>query len=97
MSEEFVVIPLPPIYDVENIKILKAFYKFYSHDLINTIFKHPYTKYEFLERELKIHRHTARTYLNALADDRNKLLTKLKIGKSNYFINEKLPQVLKNR
>ena len=28
-----------------------------------------YTKIDFLERELKIHRHTARAYLNALADD----------------------------
>ena len=54
-------------------------------------------KYDFLERELKIHRHTARAYLNALADDENKFLTKIKIGKSNYFINEKLLQVLKNR
>ncbi|WP_370634897.1 hypothetical protein [Flavobacterium sp. CECT 9288] len=52
---------------------------------------------DFLERELKIHRHTARTYLNALADDENKFLTKIKIGKSNYFINEKLLTVLKNR
>ena len=90
---------------VNNIKNLMDDYKikirnnhkFYSHDLINTIFKHPYTKYEFLERELKIHRHTARTYLNALADDENKFLTKIKIGKSNYFVNEKLLQVLKNR
>ena len=72
--------------DDYKIKIRKN-HKFYSHDLINTIFKHPYTKYEFLERELKIHRHTARTYLNALADDENKFLTKIKIGKSNYFIN----------
>ncbi|WP_394344685.1 hypothetical protein [Flavobacterium restrictum] len=52
---------------------------------------------DFLEHELKIHRHTARTYLNALEDDENKFLTKIKIGKSNYFINEKLLQVLKNR
>jgi Fic family protein len=90
---------------VNNIKTLMDDYKikirnnhkFYSHDLINTIFKHPYTKIEFLERELKIHRNTASTYLNALADDENKFLTKIKIGKSNYFINEKLLQILKNR
>jgi Fic family protein len=90
---------------VNNIKNLMDYYKikirsnhkFYSHDLINILFKHPYTKIDFLERELKIHRHTASTYLNALADDENKFLTKIKIGKSFYFINEKLLQVLKNR
>ena len=90
---------------VNNIKLLmdeykqkiRANHKFYSHDLINIIFKHPYTKYDFLERELKIHRHTARTYLNALSEDENKFLTKIKIGKSNYFINERLLKILKNR
>jgi Fic family protein len=90
---------------VNNIKNLMDDYKikirynhkFYSHDLINTIFKHPYTKIDFLERELKIHRNTASTYLNALVDDENKFLTKVKIGKSNYFINERLLQILKNR
>jgi Fic family protein len=90
---------------VNNIKNLMDEYKikirnnhkFYSHDLINILFKHPYTKIDFLERELNIHRHTASTYLNSLADDENKFLTKVKIGKSFYFINEKLLQILKNR
>jgi Fic family protein len=90
---------------VNNVKSLMDDYKikirnnhkFYSHDLINVLFKHPYTKYDFLERELKIHRNTASTYLNSLAQDENKFLTKVKIGKSFYFINEKLIQILKNR
>lgn len=90
---------------VNNIKNLMDEYKikirnnhkFYSHDLINILFKHPYTKIDFLERELNIHRHTARTYLNALVEDENKFLTKVKIGKSFYFINERLLQILKNR
>lgn len=90
---------------VNNIKILmdeykqkiRANHKFYSHDLINTIFKHPYTKIEFLERELSVHRNTAASYLNALSDDENHFLKKVKIGKSNYFINDRLLQILKNR
>jgi Fic family protein len=90
---------------VNNIKNLMDDYKvkirnnhkFYSHDLINILFKHPYTKYDFLERELNIHRHTARTYLNALAEDENRFVTKIKIGKSYYFVNEKLLSILKNR
>jgi Fic family protein len=70
-------------------------YKFYSHDLINILFKHPYTKIEFIERELKVHRNTASSYLNILAD--NHFLSKHKIGKSNYFVNERLLQILKSR
>lgn len=91
-----VVNNIKALMDDYKIKI-RSNHKFYSHDLINILFKHPYTKIDFLERELKIHRNTASTYLNALADDENKFLTKVKIGKSNYFINEKLLQVLKNR
>lgn len=90
---------------VNNIKNLMDDFKikirnnhqFYSHDLINILFKHPYTKINFLENELKIHRHTASAYLNALADDEHKFLTKVRNGKSYYFINEKLLQILKNR
>jgi len=77
-------------------KIRREF-KFYSHDLINTLFKHPYTKIDFLERELNVHRNTASSYLNALAQHEEQFLTKLKIGKSNYFINHRLLQILKSR
>lgn len=88
---------------VNNIKRLMEDYKkeirshflFYGHDLINSLFKHPYTKIDFLERELKIHRNTSASYLNSLAD--YGLLTKFKIGKSNYYINEPLLKILKER
>ena len=70
-------------------------HKFYSHDLINILFKHPYTKIDFLEKELNVHRNTASTYLNKLAEA--KLLTKTKIGKTNYFINTPLMNILKTR
>jgi Fic family protein len=91
-----VVNSIKNLMDDYKIKI-RTNHKFYSHDLINILFKHPYTKIDFLEKELKIHRHTASVYLNALAEDENKFLTKIKIGKTNYFINEKLLQILKNR
>ena len=32
---------------------IRSNHKFYSHDLINILFKNPYTKIDFLERELK--------------------------------------------
>lgn len=74
---------------------IRAHFSFYSHDLINCIFKHPYTKIDFLERELKVHRNTASSYLNQLVD--SGLLAKIKIGRSHYFINVKLLNALKNR
>lgn len=76
-------------------KEIKEKFPFYSHDLINILFKFPYTKIDFLERELNIHRNTASTYLNKLAEA--KLLTKTKIGKTNYFINTSLMEILKTR
>jgi Fic family protein len=70
-------------------------YKFYSQDLLNNLFKHPYTKIEFLVNDLNVSRITAANYLNKLADDG--LLTKKKLGVGNYYINEPLFNILTNR
>ena len=51
---------------------------FYSQDLLNNLFKHPYTKIEFVERDLGVSRITASKYLNQLATDG--LLEKQKTG-----------------
>jgi Fic family protein len=67
-------------------------YKFYSQDLINNLFSHPYTKIEFLQRDLGVSRLTATRYLDALVT--GGLLRKLKIGRSNYYINEPLYRIL---
>ena len=37
-------------------------YKFYSQDLLNNLFKHPYTKIEFLQNDLGVSRITAASY-----------------------------------
>lgn len=63
-------------------------YKFYSQDLLNNLFKHPYTKIEFLQQELGVSRITAASYLNTLAA--NGLLEKRKMGTANYYINKPL-------
>ncbi|WP_067583457.1 Fic family protein [Endozoicomonas ascidiicola] len=62
--------------------------KIYSQDLLNNIFCHPYTKIEFLERDLGVSRLTATKYLDQLCD--NGFLIKRKMGRSNYYINEPL-------
>lgn len=72
-------------------KIRQELPKIYSQDLLNNIFKHPYTKIEFLEQELGIQRKTAAKYLDALVGQ--ELMTKEKIGKYNYYINTKLVNI----
>jgi len=74
---------------------LRDNYKFYSQSLLNNLFKHPYTKIEFIQRDLNVSRITAANYLNRLADD--KLLTKKKLGTANYYINEPLFRLLSER
>jgi Fic family protein len=63
-------------------------YKFYSQDLLNNLFKHPYTKIEFLESDLNVKRLTASKYLNQLAEDG--FLVKCKIGTNNFYVNQAL-------
>lgn len=74
---------------------LRDNYKFYSQDLLNNLFKHPYTKIEFVVNDLKVSRITAASYLNKLADDG--LLKKARIGTGNYYINDPLYTILSKR
>ena len=75
--------------------ILRNEYKFYSQDLLNNLFKHPYTKIEFIVNDLHVSRITAANYLNKLAEDG--LLRKEKLGTGNYYINEQLFELLSKR
>jgi Fic family protein len=67
---------------------IRSNYKFYSQELINNLFRHPYTKIEFIQNDLKVSRITATNYLNHLVDDG--FLAKKKLGVGNYYINEPL-------
>ena len=74
---------------------LRENYKFYSQDLLNNLFKHPYTKIEFIVNDMNVSRITAANYLNKLSEDG--ILRKERIGTGNYYINEKLFNLLANR
>jgi Fic family protein len=63
-------------------------YRFYSQDLINNLFNHPYTRVEFLQHDLGVSRLTATRYLDALASDG--VLEKLRLGRNNYYVNRPL-------
>ena len=71
---------------------IRVQHKFYSQDLINNLFSHPYTKIEFLQRDLQVSRMTATRYLDALAQ--TGFMVKQKIGRSNYYVNLALTQIL---
>ena len=67
---------------------IRTHYKFYSQDLINNLFNHPYTRVEFAQRELGVSRLTATKYLDTLAADG--VLEKIRVGRNNYYINRPL-------
>ena len=66
--------------------------KMYSQDLLNNLFKYPYTKIEYLEHDLGISRSTVIRYLTEL--EKLKLLTKQKTGRDNFYINQPLFDLL---
>jgi Fic family protein len=66
--------------------------KLYSQDLLNNLFKYPYTKIEFLQNDLQISRSTAIRYLDTLVNAG--FLTKHKVGRDNFFLNTKLFELL---
>lgn len=67
---------------------IRSEYKFYSQDLINNVFRHPYTKVAFLEQDLDVSRATATRYLDALTG--GGILEKHKLGRENYYVNRPL-------
>jgi Fic family protein len=71
---------------------IRANFKFYSQDLINNLFSHPYTKIEFIQKDLNVSRLTATRYLDLLAD--GGFVQKQRIGRSNYYINRPLYGIL---
>lgn len=82
---------------VEGIRTLMAEYKqrirteherIYSQDLLNTLFRFPYTRIELVQREIGKTRQTAAKYLDELCEAG--LLTKHRLGKANYYSNDPL-------
>ena len=70
------------------------FGKQYKHELINNLFFHPYTKIEFIQRDMQVSRNTASKYLERIVEVG--LLEKVKVGKTNYYFNIKLIDLFVN-
>lgn len=63
--------------------------KLYSQELLNNLFRHPYTRIEYVQKDLDLRaRQTAAKYLDTLAA--NGFVEKHRAGKHNYYINAEL-------
>lgn len=60
----------------------------YSQDLLNNLFRHPYTRIEFLQADLGVTRQTAAKHLDQLAEAG--FVEKRPQGRNNYYINTRL-------
>ena len=66
--------------------------RIYSQELLNNLFRYPYTKIEFVEKDLGVSRITAAKHLDTLA--KNGFVEKKKIGRTNFYINRPLFNLL---
>jgi Fic family protein len=82
---------------IEGMRVLMADYKQrlrahpsirYSQDLLNNLFRHPYTRIEFLQGDLGVTRQTAAKYLDQLAEAG--FVEKHQQGRNNYYVNTPL-------
>ena len=62
--------------------------KLYSQDLLNNLFRHPYTRIDYVVQDLGVSRQTAARYLDDLAE--RGFVEKVQAGRNNYFVNSKL-------
>jgi Fic family protein len=73
-------------------QIRNTFPKMYSQDLLNSLFKYPYTKIEYIQEDLQVSRNTAIRYLEDLVKEG--IVVKHKLGRENYYENRKLFKLL---
>lgn len=75
-------------------KLRPLFGKQYKHELLNNLFFHPYTKIEFIHRDMMVQRKSASKYLEMIV--KAGLLEKIRIGRSNYYMNTGLINLFVN-
>jgi Fic family protein len=66
--------------------------KLYSQERLNNLFRHPYTRIEYVQHDLVVTRQTASRYLDTLAEAG--FVDKHRAGKHNYYINTNLVRLL---
>lgn len=72
-------------------RMRKELPKIYSYELLNNLFRHPYTRIEAVQDDLGVSRLTASKYLSELTN--KGLVEKHRYGKYNYYVNRPLVQI----
>ncbi|MCK5326839.1 MAG: helix-turn-helix transcriptional regulator, partial [Woeseiaceae bacterium] len=72
-------------------RMRKELPKIYSHELLNNLFRHPYTRIEAVQDDLGVSRLTASKYLSELTN--KGLVEKRRYGKYNYYVNRPLVEI----
>lgn len=67
--------------------------RIYSQDLINNLFRHPYTRISWIKEDLNVSRLTATKYLDKLVE--MNMLEEVKKGRNKYYVNARLFALLK--
>ena len=75
-----------------KIELREKLPKLYSKDLLELLFRHPYTKIGFLVDELGVTRKTAGVHLRAIEEIG--ILESVKMGRDVYFVNKRLFELL---
>lgn len=65
--------------------------KLYSQELLNNLFRHPYTRIEFVQNDLGVSRPTAAKYLKQLTA--HGFVEKRRAGRNNYYVNMPLARL----
>ena len=79
---------LKTLMQLTKTRLRTEFPKIYSQDLLNNLFRHPYTRIEFVMQDLGRSRPTATNYLEQLVEAG--ILEKYVSGRDNYYINKPL-------
>ena len=69
-------------------RMREALPKLYSQDLLNNLFRHPYTRVRHVQTELEVSRATATRWLGQLANVG--LVEKRRVGRGDYYVNTEL-------
>jgi len=78
--------------DSTKVQLKNELPKIYSKDLLEILFIHPYTKIDMLVNNLGVTRKTASLYLNQLEEI--EIMNSIKLGRSKFFVNKKLFELL---
>jgi Fic family protein len=69
-------------------RLREALPKIYSQELMNNLFRYPYTRIEYIEKDLGVSRITAAKYLDLLTE--KGFVEKTKLRRRNFYINRPL-------